>query len=249
MAQRTRQTKKNNSLVPIIFTIGVIGWGFFVIDRLTYPLKQSNQAEFFNEANEAKVSNKKKDIKNSTWKNQLGKWLEAISGEANNISESLPIKTDPIEETKATLNSTEIKLYYYFSPNENASPIIKVVKRSIAAETQIELIENTLREFLKGPTSQEIKRGFYKLSFDERIAIKSLSLNRKTLVINFNDYLKSDSGFQIVKYQLKQLVKTCTQFNFIDSISLKINNSPIESLSSDGLTVPPLIAENSDLFL
>ena len=36
MSKKTKK-KNNHSIVPVIFTLGVIGWGFFAIDRLTAP--------------------------------------------------------------------------------------------------------------------------------------------------------------------------------------------------------------------
>ena len=110
----TRRYKKKNSMVPVLFTIGIIGWGFFAIDRLTAPL-QSGDEIITQSANYSRKHTKERD----SWKVTLEKW----------------IKTFESKQTKAKPDTPEISVNN-INTNNNEKEL------EVIADTQLNKIMN-----------------------------------------------------------------------------------------------------------
>ncbi|MES0489445.1 MAG: GerMN domain-containing protein [Leptospirales bacterium] len=74
--KRTYKKKKNHSIVPVLFTLGVIGWGFFAIDRLT---SSQNANEDITQS--SNYSQSRAEVKTDSWKKKLSDWISGFEEE------------------------------------------------------------------------------------------------------------------------------------------------------------------------
>ena len=68
------------------------------------------------------------------------------------------------------------------------------------------------------------------------------------LVINFNSSFAGNLSHQMIRHQLKQLLRTAKQFPGISEIKLQIKSKRIRSLGTEQLALPEKINEKSWLF-
>ncbi len=90
-----KKTKKEHSIVPVLFTLGVIGWGFFAIDRLTSARQGVQPWE--GGARLQKTHNAPVNRDSSSWKKTIGNLLTSMGEQIDkpdaktNDSQYLPV--------------------------------------------------------------------------------------------------------------------------------------------------------------
>ena len=242
---KSRRRKKNSNMVPVLFTIGIIGWGFFVIDRLTVSLIKEDimlgNPKFHS------LSNKKTK---ESWKQKFKVWLfdlveeteENKSRNAVKESSDLPILKEEILNIKKKKEEKKTVKIYFYKVLPNQSPKLASLKRDI--NLYEDSLKKTLEILIGGPSKSEKKQSFID-SFVKKPKILNVTRKEKTLVINFKDSFGEGVGFQVIRYQLKQLLKTAKQFPGIDSIQLQINGKFTNFLGSEGLALPKIISEET----
>ena len=258
MARAKKNTRKD-SLIPILFTLGVIGWGFFAIDRLT--TEKNPESVLLNDKKterNARASSKKNS--SSNWKASVLKWLndslastdnrEALKNVSTQRStqagadaskDRLPIinedmKLQPVNEE---MSLTSLKLYFYEIKNGN-NVVLKSVKRPVQKRPLLRTAKMAIELLVKGPIGSEQLRDFTD-SFPNKPVLISINLKDSNLVLNFDEKFGQGISFQMLRYQISQLLFTAKQFPGIKSITILIRNKQIKHLGGDGLSIPPVI--------
>ena len=243
-----RNKKKENRTIPILFTFGIIGWGFFAIDQLTSRKDTESRLEkkFYN------LEEKKTNIKETSSMKRVTEWLHSKLSQLEHSRKKSSLTDQGLDEgeNKKTKGNTrgeyeKIKLYFY---------------KSNSPELRLYLIERTLSEkdieqnkyiaigsLIKGPTTQE-KAMNYLDSFPTKPRLLSVRQNGDVLVINLDSSFAKNLNYQMVRHQLKQLLKTAKQFDDILSIELQINSKRIKTIGMDQLALPKKISEGSWIF-
>ena len=258
MARSGGTKKKETSIIPVLLTLGVIGWGFFAIDRLI------SKGDSFDEIQSKNVSKKKQDQSNS-WRHSLLSWVNGVLGDEKTkpkLKEMPKAKTEikSLDTTKTGINNeveietekdkitnnenlSRIKLYFY-QLNGDKAPILRSSYRKINKENQMRQISKALRLLIQGPIGSELLKD-YANPFTNKPRLLSIRKESSNLALNFNSRFGQGVSFQMQKLQIKQLVYTATSFSGINSITLKINNRAIKSIGGDGLLLPNRITRSN----
>ena len=276
MAANKRKTKKKDkSIIPVIFTIGVIGWGFFAIDRLTEPYISKN-----NMNSEEPVS---KNINASGYKQPvLFKALEnAFTSLKTNEQKTMPESKITEQEHLPVIPETKLNLSLLDQKYSNEEPFIdktepettnfKTENQQSAKNKQTyklyfyqELPSGELKlteiiktanekvslteiyaDLIKGPENKPENKNFAD-TFIIKPALINVSRYDKTIILNFNDSFGQGVSFEMLQMQISQLLQTAKQFPSVESIKILINNKNVVSLGGDGLNVPEII--NNETF-
>ena len=249
----SHKKKKESQLIPVLFTIGIIGWGFFAIDRLT-----SSQLE-----NELKIKNNFHNVPvrvnqpNNSFLREVKEWISmkltrlvsenlkkdnlAVLSEASlHLGEVKDIQTKKIKSDNHNLINAKLYFYKAYASSMKLYP----VERQISLQGSENIEKAVFRELLAGPNGNERVSNFLD-SFPQKIKILSAKQNGNVMTINFKNSFSFGVSHQMIKSQLKQLLATAKEFKGISKIKLMSNNKPLKKLGSDGLILPKLIDENS----
>ncbi|MDH5717240.1 MAG: GerMN domain-containing protein [Spirochaetia bacterium] len=294
-----RSKKQESSVVPVLFTLGIIGWGFFAIDRLTKPLavsakddmiaiQEEEPKSFRSYSNERNTNNFTEKIKN--WakklveaKNQelnsksnklkenqnipvISETKLSKSLEKNNISDlnieqdtfDIQIEEDADFDSENNLENIEnfdninnnihekikkiIKLYYFEYKNDKLS--FYQIERKIENKDDNLLYKKTFEALLAGPSQNELSKEHIN-SFLNTPKILNVCKENNILILDFDENFGSGLSFEMLKYQISQLLKTAIQFKGIDSIQIKIKGKQVNHLEGDGLILPSVIKEEN----
>ena len=242
-----RNSAKKSSIIPVIFTLGIIGWGFFVLDRVipNNDKKQTNKDTFFNKKSQGKTKTQE------GWKQTLSSWVGNIFGtqdshlkkknkrnEAQKIN-VLEVKKDSHIGKKIEANEVVVKLYAYKETNNGLRLV--TIKRKIEANSKLSLIKRSLQAVINIGSLDSI----YLNSFPLVPRVISVTIDESTLIIDFNSKFGKGVSLQLLRFQLKQLVKTAVQFSQVKNIHLKINGRSIKYLGGDGIILPKKINKNN----
>jgi len=274
-ANKRKTKKKDKSIIPVIFTIGVIGWGFFAIDRLTEPYISKN-----NMNSEEPVS---KNINASGYKQPvLFKALEnAFTSLKTNEQKTMPESKITEQEHLPVIPETKLNLSLLDQKYSNEEPFIdktepettnfKTENQQSAKNKQTyklyfyqELPSGELKlteiiktanekvslteiyaDLIKGPENKPENKNFAD-TFIIKPALINVSRYDKTIILNFNDSFGQGVSFEMLQMQISQLLQTAKQFPSVESIKILINNKNVVSLGGDGLNVPEII--NNETF-
>ena len=243
---RRKIRKKENRTIPILFTLGVISWGFFAIDRLTSPKDIGGHLEkkFHN------LEKKETSMKQTSAMQEVIGWLHTKLSELDRINQKTSINlknSNEIVEAKPKFIPKDKKVTLYFYKAGSARLDLHAVERVLSSK-DIEQDKYTAIDLLvKGPTAQE-KIMNYLDSFPEKPKLLSVKKNGSILIINFNSGFAKNLSHQMIRHQLKQLLKTAKQFPGISDIELQIKSKRIKTLGAEQLALPEKINERSWLF-
>lgn len=254
MARRPAKKKNERSLVPVLFTLGIIGWGFFAIDRLTKPDDEL--------ALESRSYGQRSEKSSPGWGSSMKKWLhDVLVGEEQasqdqkriqqthrNIEsgnetpvrpdEDLPVYDDPyvVPAHEAVGPATEslVRTYYYrITPQGEAA--LTVVKQPGRADNPYRA---AIEAVISGPPADQPELVD---TFTERPRLNSVDVQGNRLVLDFSPDFGHGSSYRIIQYKISQLLHTAEQFSGIEAIQLKINGKYIDHLGGDGLSIPTVI--------
>ena len=142
----TRRSKKNGSIVPVLFTIGIIGWGFFAIDRLTAPLQEGDEIITHNANYSAKTRETREE--RDSWKVSLEKWIKKF--ESNKVNQK-PVG-EPSDHTLSNIDVKNLDVNN-FNSNSNEKPL------SVIPDKQLNTImNNALRQKEEAEQSNELSK-------------------------------------------------------------------------------------------
>lgn len=255
MIKKTKK-KSTHSIVPVIFTLGVIGWGFFAIDRLTSP--SAPEQGWNSQVN----TSHNQGSSQSSWKRSLKGFLSSFAGsgeESQNSQKvsdapaSIPIMPEPQfqqQEAQAptpqkSFESPEKqytkKAYIYFY-REHESQELSLEKS--AREFKSASLKELFTALIHGPSSGELNYNFLD-SFPVKPTLLEARREGSIIVLDFDDNFGLGVSFETLDLQIKQLYHTARQFQGVDSIQILIDGRSIEHAGSDGLVIPKIINEQS----
>ncbi len=246
MAQPRRKKKSDKSIIPVLFTLGVIGWGFFAIDRLTEPLWQ-HKVPVVKDKKFRSVSKKKAETKSV--KEQVLGFINEFTGKKDQpvtAKKTAPAVAQTEEqqieiEVKQDPNLSKNYRVYFYQVKNGDKIELKSLKRPFKGGDQNQLIGSALRSLLRGPSAEEQLSDFTH-SFRNKPTLLSYKKQGSTLVLNFNSKFGKGISFHLLRLQITQLLKTSVQFDGINSISIRIGGRKVKHLGSAGLSVPERIS-------
>lgn len=253
MARKPVKSAANDrSLVPILFTIGVIGWGFFAIDRLLSPEMKRIQN------NGGPKIESAKDTENS-WSSWLLDYIESKSSKNKKVNDTRNVPSrfeqsqpennmpilgdDPITgfSMEAQQQLQKNVYIYLYALDREGNPVLKRLTRRVSSEDQM---GSALQEVINGPTSAEEQKDFID-SFPAKPMILNVEKIRETLVLDLDDQFGVGVSFQSLRFQLQQLWKTASQFSGVKSLKIRINGREVKHLGGDGTPLPSLINDET----
>jgi len=222
----------------LIFTLGVLGWGFFAIDRLI----DKNQQENFHNLN---INQKIKKKTNQEWsiRKKIADWLINNQGSSHKKKKIAKIVKIQQEDKKIVTDyNNKAHLYFYLiDANENLH--LKKYKIKLTEKLNSEeILSIIIKKIISG---HSIKNNNIIDSFPIKPRLLSASIKNNVAELNFNDDFGKGVSFQTLKYQIKQILKTASGIQDINSIRILINNKRVNHIGGDGLILPSLITNKN----
>lgn len=256
------------NLVTILFVLGVTGWGFFAIDRLTDSSLPQKTARIQGRA----LGHE------SSWRKSAYDWLtkklaaepsqkkivsERVS--SNVASEGIPLLPDPkglkadaVEsletltepvmeqhgETEADVREIPVLLYRL---NSKGKPVLSQVRRKLSDSDAT--LTARLNAVIRGPNSRETNRDFID-SFVRKPKILHAAVKGLCTHINFDSNFGAGVSHQTLKYQIRQLYQNSELWTRKSCLEITVRGKYQSHLGSDGIYFPQRLdarwlAENS----
>lgn len=249
---RKPRSKKKYSLIPVLFTLGIIGWGFFAIDRLTRPMAENNELYTHSSDLPHKAAENAKAKPEPSWKNRVLGLIQEIEStrkteKAATQAETLEIagadplaasNFQPVEMPEAEkAPATTVRLYFYQFEDEK-DPVLKPVNRQVGSSQ--DKLQQTFELLIKGPDLKEKTQNLLD-TFPLKPALKNVQQQKNLLVLDFDDRFGMAATHEMIRYQLAQLLQTAVQFRGIESIRITINGKMVRQLGGDGMQIPETI--------
>jgi spore germination protein GerM len=127
----------------------------------------------------------------------------------------------------------EIKLYFIQFNQKTDKMYLSPVVRRVEKKS---VLENTMKELIKGPTPLEKKKGLLS-AVPADLKLNSVKIKNRIAELDFNSTIERGASGSILLNRIDQIVYTATQFPTINSIIIKINGRSQQSLGSDGLSI------------
>ncbi|MDH4200241.1 MAG: GerMN domain-containing protein [Spirochaetia bacterium] len=249
---RIKKKKNNASLVPLLFTLGVIGWGFFAIDRLT----SSGAPDYrYNPVESSDIS--PESYKERTrWKMKIENYLKSFSISGKSASEKnakdiqdeqwtpvTPEEVSPQPEQIADVEKIDLpreyKLFFYEEKGRKLE--LRSVSRKNSGDVSLQQI---FMQLISGPSFIHNKN--FIDSFPVKPTVLKAFVREKTMIIDMDDNFGHGVSFETAQLQIDQIVQTSIQFH-VNSVQFLINGEKVDSIQADGLSIPALIKTNSSL--
>jgi germination protein M len=143
-------------------------------------------------------------------------------------------KTVPVKKEGAEKPETDEVKVYFVKLNEKSekmylTPVTRTVPRG-------GLLENTMKELIKGPTQSEKKKG-HLTAVPSGLKVNSIRIKNRSAEIDFNGAIEQGANGSILINRIDQIVYTATQFPSVKSVVIKINGRTRQTLGTDGLSI------------
>lgn len=249
MGRSGRKNSEGQGLVTILFVLGVIGWGFFAIDRLTDSDKGQRAPKIQGRASGQEAG----------WKKSMRDWFtrsfgaqeqnrvstESVSrnvGEIPLLPEPEGLKPDNEHELltgrgigpKVEQSGQEVPVYFY-RLNSRGQPVLSEVRRQWSAGKS-DLLER-LRLVIRGPSSAEVEKDYID-SFIRKPRILSASLRDGCALVDFDSNFGAGVSHQTLKFQIRQLFRNIQAWTGDSCLELTIRGKYQSHLGSDGMYFP-----------
>jgi spore germination protein GerM len=176
---------------------------------------------------EKQISEKKED------KREKQKEAAEKEKESKTAREEKTKKQTEIKESPEKKQAESVKVYFVALNEKTDKMYLSPVTRKVGGES---LLENTLRELVKGPTAAEKRKGLL-TAIPPELKINSVNIRNKTAEIDFNTAIEYGAAGSILINRLDQIVYTATQFSGVGSVIIKINGKTRQTLGADGLSI------------
>jgi germination protein M len=142
-------------------------------------------------------------------------------------------KQPEMKETPVKQPAESVKIYFVALNEKTDKMYLAPVSRKVNRDP---LLENTIRELVKGPTSAEKRKGLL-TAIPTELKINSIKIKNKTAEIDFNSAIEHGAAGNILINRIDQIVYTATQFSGVTSVIIKINGRTRQTLGADGLSI------------
>jgi germination protein M len=144
------------------------------------------------------------------------------------------IQKEPEKKVTPVKQPAETVKVYFVALNEKTDKMyLAPVTRKVTGEP---LLENTLRELVRGPTTAEKKKGLL-TAIPAELKINGIRIRNKTAEIDFSGAIEHGAAGSILINRIDQIVYTATQFSGVSSVIIKINGKTRQTLGADGLSI------------
>jgi len=260
VAKSTRSSNKNSEgqhLITILFILGIIGWGFFAIDRLTEPEQTSSNPKIQTrtQAHESEwkkklrswLSTKFSTDKNSTQSQRISLNIpmerepQNLKRENNGVEDSLTeIKEIPIEKAQIdapeTLETNFSILFYKL--DKRGQPTLSTVRRQVQGDALDYRARLSL--LIKGPTLNEQDKDYID-SFIRKPRVLGAGVTGTCAYVNFDTSFGSGVSYQTMRFQVQQIFKNMTLWSKKACLELRVQGKYTPHLGSDGIFFPKKI--------
>lgn len=242
------------SLVTILFVLGVIGWGFFAIDRLTdsEPVQKSSRIQ-------GRASGQE-----SGWKKGVRDWLgrklssdetsrppRGQSVSRNVAQEEVPLMPDP-KGLKADLGekpelltereplaeevdaAAKVTLYLY-RLNSRGQPVLSQVKRQLASADAD--LAHRLNLIIRGPSAAEAEKDYID-SFIRKPRILGASVHDGCAVVDFDSNFGAGVSYQTLRFQIRQIYRNTEAWTRQKCLEITVRGKYQQHLGTDGIYFP-----------
>ena len=224
---RARAAKSRNSAYILIIMVLVTAL-VLLVNRF-YVITEHAQKKNHSRLIDAEGRNNKAELKKES--------------EGTHEKSDKQIKREPTDASVIETSEKETQIYkpaveeiklYFIQFNEKTekmylSPVVrKVEKKSV--------LENTIKELIKGPTPLEKKKGLLS-AVPPDLKLNNVRIKNRIAELDFNGVIERGASGSILLNRIDQIVYTATQFPTINSIIIKINGRNQQSLGSDGLSI------------
>ncbi len=260
MNRSARGSKKSSSngqnLVTILFVLGIIGWGFFAIDRLT----ESEQGPKANKIQGRALGQE------AGWKKTVRDWLtkklssEGVKGgEGQSVSRNIPLepepkglkrqelqeeepalvaeKEEPLAASAAPEEESNPAVFLFYKLNAKGNPVLSQVKRDLGEKTDLKTMVSQL---IKGPTMREQDKDYID-SFIRKPRILGAGVEGRCAFVNFDSTFGAGVSYQTLRFQIQQLYRNMEAWKGVHCLELKVRGQYSPHLGSDGLYFPKRI--------
>jgi len=262
MAAKSNKKQGGPSLVPVLFTIGVIGWGFFAIDRLTTPSYRvrSETPTMQRSSNYSKPTDKSQSWK-ETFRKTLGFFhKETQPAPKQNTTAQIPIlpeenytpvQNDPPatvahqEVTNQRLTPPELptegRSLYFYKEDHNGFTLEKITLNHDLS------LKELFSAVIRGPSSANTTLID---SFPVKPTVNHVAISGDTVEIDLDDNFGFGVSYQTLNLQIAQFLAVARQLPGVINITIKINGQTGIAVGSDGVVLPDRInSSNSSLSL
>ncbi|MCX7633880.1 MAG: hypothetical protein N2Z22_11170 [Turneriella sp.] len=234
-------------MITFLFVIGVIGWGFFAIDRLTEP-----GANYARSRMQGRAAGQE-----ASWKKTIREWLSQsldtentkkpattervtrntgtipllpeLQGLRPELEESLPIMEDPL------LKSGEDQLLLY-KLNSRGQPTLAKVRRDLAGKD----LAARLNLVIRGPTQKELDTDYID-SFIRKPRVLRVEQKAGCMVVDMDENFGAGVSHQTLRFQIRQIFSNLQLWANCECLRLTVHGRYRRHLGSDGLYIPPAI--------
>jgi len=241
------------NLVTILFVLGVIGWGFFAIDRLTEPATQQKTSKVQGRATGQE----------SGWRKTAREWLSQKIGSngapakiqektrvsRNVAADEVPMVAEPgnlkaelAEEAGETLTASPeapVQLettgkFYFYRLNAKGQPVLAKLERPTAAAGNLKA---RLNELIRGPSGAEQDKDFID-SFIRKPRVLGAIVKGRCTAVDFDANFGSGVSYQTLRLQIQQLYKNTQAWQGTDCLEITLRGKYSPHLGTDGLYFP-----------
>ncbi len=248
----------SQNLVTILFVLGVIGWGFFAIDRLT-----DTEGGRKNPKVQGRASGQE-----AGWKKTARDWLtkklstdagEKADAESASVSRNvpqgeIPLLPEPgglrraelIPESEETLTpqregeESGTADFLFYRLNDKGKPILAKTRRKLTAGRSDP--RSMLGVLIKGPTAAETDRDYID-SFVRKPRVLSVSRSAQCTVVDFDGNFGAGASYQVLRFQIEQIYRNMQQWTGSKCLELRVRGQYRPHLGSDGIFFPKRIDE------
>lgn len=248
MLKSDKNPKTSGSILPLIFSIGFIGWGFFALDRLLPQKYENFNIDVVDKYQNIYENLEKKKDNNESWKKSLKSWLSNLLEEDNQDLQTTP--KDNISFEKEDINddiliSYKELLIYNYTIDQDDFPVL-MSKPFFSDDLSSSQPSHQMKTiFLKTIKANKKNHDNAISIFSPSVQLLSTYIEDSSIVLNFNDEFGKGVSLQLFKYQIELLLKTAFQFSNINSIQLKIDDQELDYLEGDGISLPKKINAES----
>ncbi|RME90538.1 MAG: hypothetical protein D6767_06680 [Candidatus Hydrogenedentota bacterium] len=218
--------QKKTSPVVLIFTIGVVGWGFYAINRLTAPLS-SPSVQVTQNIPQPKPE-KEKSVKQ--W---LLDWIQEDAKTEGQRTAASPTQKSSFQE---------ISLYFY-KMNQKGETNLVPVPRKVSLLTESEPLKKIFEAVIQGPTDEE-KSKDYLDAFPDKPRLRHVNRQGDTIVLDFEDEFGKGASFELIRLQLRQLLATAKALPGVNKIKIYVQGIAPTHVGGDGFPLPSVISGN-----
>jgi len=256
---KNNKTDSGQNLVTILFVVGLIGWGFFAIDRLTESKEAVRPQRIQGRALGHEAG----------WKKSARDWLnkklaivsEPAQSANNRISrnvpqEDIPLRPDPkgfrpeeelqVDQSLPTSLTADAddEIAASGEAKESAFLLYKLNKRGLPVLTRVRRqgipahdLKALTRQLIKGPSIGEQERDFID-SFIRKPRVLGAGKSGECTFVNFDRNFGAGVSYQTLRYQIQQLFRNVELWSGASCLELRIDGKYNAHLGSDGLHLP-----------